>query len=98
MGAVHAPVRIWLEPRRLASVAIAGVLIGVVSVLYLGSKGLRLVYYAGILLAVVLTAPWILSVLYLRTERGRAARDGYLARREQSHAAAAIHRTSRRPR
>jgi hypothetical protein len=29
--------------------------------------------------------PWILSVLYLRTERGRAARDEYLASREQTH-------------
>jgi hypothetical protein len=68
-----------MEPRRLASGAVAGVVIAVVSVLYLGSEGPRLVHYAGIVLAVVLTAPWILSVLYLRTERGRAARGEYLA-------------------
>jgi hypothetical protein len=36
--------------------------------------------YAGVALTVVLTAPWILAVLYSRTERGRAARDEHLVR------------------
>jgi hypothetical protein len=34
-------------------------------------------------LAVALIAPWVLSVLYLRTERGRATREEYL--RQESH-------------
>jgi hypothetical protein len=40
--------------------------------------------YVGVALMVVLTAPWILSVLYLRTERGQAARDEHQARKRQS--------------
>ena len=74
-----------LEPRRLASGAVFGVVIGVISLLPLGSEeGLRVVGYIGLVLMVVLTAPWILSVLYLRTERGRAARDDYQARQRQA--------------
>ena len=37
--------------------------------------------YVGLGLAVFLTAPWIVSVGYLRTERGRATRDKRLAKR-----------------
>jgi peptidoglycan/LPS O-acetylase OafA/YrhL len=84
-GAVDPLVRKGLEPRRLASGAVFGLLIGVVSTLLVGSEGHQSVYYIGIALAIALTAPWILSVLYLRTGRGQAARDEYLARREQSH-------------
>jgi hypothetical protein len=72
----------WLvEPRRLGSGAVLGVVIGVPSFLLLGSEGHDVVSYIGVALMVVLTAPWIVSVLYLRTERGRAARDESLARR-----------------
>jgi predicted permease len=68
-------VRKRLEPRRLASGAVFGVVIGAVSVLMAGSKeGPRIVFYIGIALAIALIAPWILSVLYLLTQRGRAAR------------------------
>ena len=74
-------VRKGLEPRRLASGAIGGVVIGVASILMLGSEVDRVVPYVGLALAVALTAPWILSVLYMRTERGRAARDERLVRR-----------------
>jgi hypothetical protein len=35
----------------------------------------------------VLTSLWILSVLYLRTERGRAARHEYLARSRDEYLA-----------
>ena len=71
-----------LEPRRLASGAVGGVVIGVISILMLGSEGPKAVFYIGLVLMVVLTAPWILSVLYLRTERGRPARREDLARWE----------------
>ena len=71
-----------LEPRRLASGAVGGVVIGVISIFMLGSEGPKAVFYIGLVLMVVLTAPWILSVHYLRTERGRAARHEYLARWE----------------
>jgi hypothetical protein len=74
-----------LEPRRLASGAVFGVLLGVISALMVESEGHRIVYYIGIALAIALIAPWILSVVYVRTERGRAAREEYLAKREQSH-------------
>jgi peptidoglycan/LPS O-acetylase OafA/YrhL len=75
----------WLvEPRRLASGAVLGVLIGVLSIFLLGSEGHDVVSYIGVGLMVVPTAPWIVSVLYLPTERGRAARDEYLARRGPS--------------
>ena len=40
--------------------------------------------YVGVALMVVLTAPWILSVFYLRTERGQAARDEHQARKRES--------------
>lgn len=88
------PIRKGLEPRRLASGAVGGFVIGVVSILYVGSEGPKVVFYVGLALAIVLTAPWILSTLYVRTERGRAARDEDLVRRrdeslarwgEQSH-------------
>jgi hypothetical protein len=49
-------------------------------------------------LAVVLTVHWIISLLYVHTERGRAARREYLARRERSQAAAAIPRATCRRR
>jgi hypothetical protein len=78
-------VRKGLEPRRLASGAVFGVVIGVVSTGMVGTEGPQVVAYIGIALAIALTVPWILSVLYLRTERGRAARDEYLASREQTH-------------
>jgi hypothetical protein len=83
--AVDPLVRKGLEPRRLASGAVVGVVIGVISALLVGSEGHKSVYYVGIALAIALTAPWILSVLYLRTERGRAAREEYLTRPKQSH-------------
>ena len=72
-----------LEPRRLASGAVIGVVIDVPSILTLPSEGPDAVSYIGVALMVVLTGAWILSVLYVRTERGRAARDEYLVRREQ---------------
>ena len=80
-------VRKLLEPRGLAGGAVGGVLIGVVSILLIGSEGDRVAVYVGVALAVVLTAPWILSVLYLRTERGRAARADYLVRRRNEYLA-----------
>jgi peptidoglycan/LPS O-acetylase OafA/YrhL len=84
-GAVDPLVRKGLEPRRLASGAVFGVVIGVLSALLVGSEGHKSIYYVGIALAIALVAPWILSVLYLRTERGRAAREESLTRREQPH-------------
>jgi peptidoglycan/LPS O-acetylase OafA/YrhL len=71
------------DPRRLASGAVAGLVLGVLSILFVGSEGHKSVYYAGMALAVALIAPWVLSVLYLRTERGRTAREEYL--RQESH-------------
>lgn len=69
-----------LEPRRLASGAVLGVLVGVFAFFPLASEeGPRPVGYVGVALAIGLTAPWILSVLYVHTQRGRAARDDYLA-------------------
>jgi hypothetical protein len=72
-----------LAPGRLASGAVFAVVIGVPSVLALGSEGPQGVLYVGVALMVVLEAAWIASLVYLRTERGRAAREAYLARREQ---------------
>ena len=60
-----------------------GVVIGVPSILLLGSEGPQGVFYVGVALMVLLETAWISSLLYLRTERGRAARDDYLARRER---------------
>jgi ABC-type Co2+ transport system permease subunit len=58
--------RARLEPRRLASGAVFGVLIGVVSLFFLGSEGHQVVPYAGIALAIALIAPWIVAVVFLR--------------------------------
>lgn len=60
-------------------------MIGVLSILYLGSEGPKVVFYVGLALAVVLTAPWILSMVYVRTARGRAARDEDLVRRRDKY-------------
>jgi hypothetical protein len=59
----------WLEPRRLASAAVLGVLIGVLSIFFLGSEGDDIVSYVGLALMVVLTAPWLLSVLVRGRDR-----------------------------
>jgi hypothetical protein len=73
-----------LEPGRLASGAVFGVVIGAPSILLLGSEeGPKVVFYLGVALMVVLETAWIASLLYLRTGRGRAARDEYVARRQQ---------------
>jgi hypothetical protein len=77
-------IHLWLEPRRLASGAVFGIVIGVPSILLLGSEGPEGVFYVGVALMVVLTAAWVSSVLYLGTKRGQAAREEYLARQEQS--------------
>jgi hypothetical protein len=58
-----------LAPGRLASGAVFGVVIGVPSVLALGSEGPQGVLYVGVALMVVLEAAWIASLVYLRTER-----------------------------
>jgi hypothetical protein len=84
-GAVGPLLRMGLEPRRLASGAVLGVVIGLISLLPLASEeGPKAVGYVGVALMVALTAPWILSVLYLRTERGQAARDEHQARKRES--------------
>lgn len=62
-------------------------MIGVASILYLGSEGPKVVFYVGLALAVVLTAPWILSLVHVRTVRGRAARDEGLVRRRDEYPA-----------
>jgi hypothetical protein len=77
-------VRLLLEPRRLASGAVFGIVIGIPSILLRSSEGPDIPYYIGLALMVVLTGAWVSSVLFLRTERGRAARDEYLARQKQS--------------
>jgi ABC-type Co2+ transport system permease subunit len=63
--------RARLEPRRLASGAVFGVLIGVVSLFFLGSEGHQVVPYAGIALAIALIAPWIVAVMIRRRPRGK---------------------------
>jgi hypothetical protein len=59
-----------LEPRRLASGAIFGVVIGVFSALLLESEGHAIVSYVGIALAVAFIVPWILAVVARRWRRG----------------------------
>ena len=66
--------RMGLEPRRLASGAVLGVVIGLISLLPLASEeGPKAVGYAGVALMVVPTAPWILSGL-LPAHRARTSR------------------------
>lgn len=72
-----------LAPGRLASGAVFGVVIGAPSILLLGSEGPKVIFYLGVALMVVLETAWIASLLYLHTGRGRAARDEYMARRQQ---------------
>ena len=68
-----------------------GVVIGAISILMLGSEGPKAVFYIGVALMVLLSASWILSVLYLHTERGRAARDEHLARSRHDYLARSEH-------
>jgi hypothetical protein len=64
---------------------VLGDVIGVISLVPLASEeGPKAVGYIGVALMVVLRAPWILPVLYPRTERGRPARDECLARQRKS--------------
>jgi ABC-type Co2+ transport system permease subunit len=60
-----------LEPRRLASPAVLGVLIGLISIIFLGSEGPDVVSYIGVTLMVVLTAPWLVAVLWRGRDRER---------------------------
>jgi hypothetical protein len=84
MAPVDPLMRKRLDPRHLAVGAVCGVVIGACSIFTLGSEGQEVVSYAGLTLAVVLTAPWLFSALYLRTGRGRAARDEYWAMQKRS--------------
>ena len=76
-------VREGLRPRRVIRGVVVGVLIAVLVIVLAGSGGALVVVYVGAALALVLLAAWVASVLYLRTERGRAARDEYLAKRQR---------------
>jgi hypothetical protein len=60
-----------LEPRRLAGPAVLGVLIGLISIIPLGSEGPDVVSYIGLALMAVLTAPWLVSVLLRGRDRKR---------------------------
>jgi hypothetical protein len=77
-------VREGLRPHRLIRGGVAGVLIAVLVIVLAGADGAVLVVWVGAALVVVFLAAWVGSVLYLRTERGRAARDEYLAKRQRT--------------
>jgi hypothetical protein len=67
--------------RRLLAGAAIGALLAVIVIA--GSASATVVAIVGTALAVFFTFAWIASALYLRTDRGRAARDAYLARRKE---------------
>jgi hypothetical protein len=77
-------VREGLRPRRILRGVGVGLVIAVLVVALAGSGGEVVVIYVGVALAVVFLAAWVGSVLYLRTERGRVARDEYLAKRQRA--------------
>jgi hypothetical protein len=59
---------------------VVGALVAVLVIVLAGSGGAVVASYVGVALAMVFLAAWVGSVLYPRTERGRTARDEYLAR------------------
>ena len=70
--------------RRLVAGAAIGALLAVIVIVLVESESAAVVVIVGAALAVLFVVAWITSVLYLRTDRGRAARDEYLARRKES--------------
>jgi UDP-N-acetylmuramyl pentapeptide phosphotransferase/UDP-N-acetylglucosamine-1-phosphate transferase len=70
--------------RRLLASAAIGALLAVIVIVLAGSASATVLLIVGTALAVFFALAWIASVLYLRTDRGRAARDAYLARRKES--------------
>jgi peptidoglycan/LPS O-acetylase OafA/YrhL len=74
-------VREGLRPRRLIRGTVVGVAIAAIVIVLVGSGSVLVVVYVGAALALLLLVAWVGSVLYLRTERGRAARAEYLAKR-----------------
>jgi peptidoglycan/LPS O-acetylase OafA/YrhL len=77
-------VREGFRSRRLLTGAAIGALIAVIVIVLAGSGSTAVIVIVGAALAVLFVVAWIASVLYLRTDRGRAARDEYLARRKES--------------
>jgi hypothetical protein len=75
-------VRKGLQPRRLIGGAVVGGLTAVLVIALAGSGSAVVVIVVGVVLALVFLGGWVVSVLYLRTERGRAARDEYLSKRQ----------------
>jgi ATP/ADP translocase len=70
--------------RRLLAGAAIGALLAVIVIVLAGSASATVVVIVGAALVLLFVVAWIASVLYLRTDRGRAARDAYLVRRNES--------------
>ena len=73
-----------LRSHRLLAGAAIGALIAVIVIVLAGSGSAAVVGIVGAAMALLFVVSWNASVLYLRTDRGGAARDEYLASRKQS--------------
>lgn len=78
---VDPPVRKGLRPGRLVAGAMVGAVVAVLAISLAGESAAVVVIIVGSALTVLFLVAWIASVLYLRTERGRAAREERLERR-----------------
>ena len=77
-------VREDLRSYRLIGGAVVGVLIAVFVIALAGVGAAVVLIYVSVAVLLVALAARAGALLYLRTERGRAARDAYLAKRQRA--------------
>jgi hypothetical protein len=76
-------IRKGVRPQRLLAGAAIGALTAVLVIAIAGAWGAVVLVVVGVPLTVVFVVGWVASVVYLRSERGRVARDEYLARQRR---------------
>jgi uncharacterized membrane protein YdjX (TVP38/TMEM64 family) len=81
-AAVDPLVRRGLRPRRLLAAVAIGVAVGLVVVALLGDSATAIVLVVAIPIVVLALVGWVVTVLYLRTDRGQGMVQEHLAERE----------------
>jgi uncharacterized membrane protein YdjX (TVP38/TMEM64 family) len=71
-----------VRPRRLLTAAALGAVVGIVVIALLGDSAAPIVLVVTIPVALLALLGWVVSVVYLRTERGQRKVQEYTAERE----------------
>jgi hypothetical protein len=80
--AVDPLVRRGVRPRRLLTAAALGAVVGIAVLALLGDSATPIVLVVTVPVALLALVAWVVSVVYLRTERGQRSVQEYSAERE----------------